>query len=172
MKILTQRLEEEAKQGRMTNNNNIVDDNDDDDDNEIEEELEGANDSLNLHDAAALERLPQLSSTPDKRRRDVESPVTYSQDFEESSDMRTSTSRGERNQSDMAGNPDLRRGKSDKTKSLSAGVDGQENKVHQRSKKVIDFPEKLAEELVVLSFSSSAGEHDFVEISWGNGRRF
>lgn len=170
--MLTQRLEEEAKQGRMTNNNNIVDDNDDDDDNEIEEELEGANDSLNLHDAAALERLPQLSSTPDKRRRDVESPVTYSQDFEESSDMRTSTSRGERNQSDMAGNPDLRRGKSDKTKSLSAGVDGQENKVHQRSKKVIDFPEKLAEELVVLSFSSSAGEHDFVENNWGNGRRF
>lgn len=170
--MLTQRLEEEAKQGRMTNNNNIVDDNDDDDDNEIEEELEGANDSLNLHDAAALERLPQLSSTPDKRRRDVESPVTYSQDFEESSDMRTSTSRGERNQSDMAGNPDLRRGKSDKTKSLSAGVDGQENKVHQRSKKVIDFPENLAEELVVLSFSSSAGEHDFVENNWGNGRRF
>lgn len=169
--MLTQRLEEEAKQGRMTDNNTIVDDNDDDD-NEIEEELEGANDSLNLHNAAALERLPQLSSTPDKRRRDVESPVTYSQDFEESSDMRTSTSRGERNQSDMAGNPDLRRGKSDKTKSLSAGVDGQENKVHQRSKKVIDFPEKLAEELVVLSFSSSAGEHDFVENNWGNGRRF
>lgn len=123
------RLEEEAKQGRMTNNNNIVDDNDDDDDNEIEEELEGANDSLNLHNAAALERLPQLSSTPDKRRRDVESPVTYSQDFEESSDMRTSTSRG---------------------------VDGQEKKVHQRSKKVIDVPENPAEEFVVLSFSSSA----------------
>lgn len=169
--MLTQRLEEEAKQGKMTDNNTIVDDNDDDD-NEIEEELEGANDSLNLHDAAALERLPQLSSTPDKRRRDVESPVTYSQDFEESSDMRTSTSRGERNQSDMAGNPDLRRGKSDKNKGLSAGVDGQEKKVHQRSKKVIDVPENPAEELVVLSFSSSAGEHDFVENNWGNGRRF
>ena len=119
---------------------------------------------MNLHDAAALERLPQLSSTPDKRRWDVESPVTYSQDFIESNDMRTSTSRDERNQSDMAANPDLRRGKSDKNKGLSLVV-GQEKKVHQKSKKVIGIPENPAEDLVVLSFSSSSGEHDFVENS-------
>lgn len=155
----------------MTNNNNVVDDNDDDD-NEIEEELEGANDSLNLHDAAALERLPQLSSTPDNRRRDVESPVAYSQDFIESTDMSTSLSRDERNQSDMARNPDLRRGKSEKNKGLSVAVDVQERKVYQRSKKVRDVPENPAEDLVVLSFSSSAGEHDFVENSRGNSGRF
>ena len=125
---------------------------------------------MNLHDAAALKKLPQLSSTPDKRRRDVEIPVTYSQDFEESTDMRTSTSRDERNQSDMAGNPDLRMGKSDKNKGSSAAVDVQEKKVHQRREKVIDIPENPAEDLVVLSFSSSAGEHDFVENSQGNGR--
>lgn len=146
----------------MTYNNNIVDDNDDDN-NEIEEELEGANDSLNLHDAAALERLPQLSSTPEKRRCDVESPVAYSQDFVESTDVSTSTSRDERNQCDMEGNSVLRRDKSDKNKGLSVAVNIQEKKVHQRSKKVIDVPDNPAEDLVVLSFSSSAGEHDFVE---------
>ena len=118
---------------------------------------------MNLHDATALERLPQLSSTPYKRTRDVESPVTYSQDFIESTDI--STSRDERNQSDMAGNPDLRRGKSDKNKGSSVAVDVQEKKVHQRSKKVIDIPENPAEDLVVLSFSLSAGEHDFEENS-------
>ena len=150
----------------MTNNNNIVDDDDDDDVNEIEEELEGANDSLNLHDAAALERLPQLSGTPDKRIRDVESPVSYSQDFVESTEyIRTSTSRDEKNPSDLAGNPDLRRGKSDKNKGSSVAVDIQEKKVHQRRKKAADVPEKPAEDLVVLSFSSSAGEHDLVENS-------
>ena len=143
----------------MTNNNNIVDDNDDEDDHEIEEELEGTNDSLNLHDVAALERLPQLSSTPDKRRRDIESLVAYSQDFVESIDMRTSISRDERNQSDMEANLDLRKSKSDKNKGLSVAVDVQEKKVHQRSKKVIDVPENPAEDLVVLSFSSSAGKH-------------
>lgn len=163
--MLTQRLEEEGKEGRMTNNNNIVDD-DDDDDNEIEEELEGANESLNLHDASALERLPQLSGTPDKRICDVESPVTYSQDFVESTDIRTSTSRDEKNPSDLAGNPDLRRGKSDKnTLGSSVAVDIQKEKVHQRRKKVTNVPEKPAEDLVVLSFSSSAGEHDLVENS-------
>ena len=171
LKLLTQRLEEEAKEGGMTNNNNVVDDNDDDD-NEIEEELAGSNDSLNLHDAAALERLPQLSSTPDNRRRDVESTLAYSQDFVESTNMSTSISRDEGNQSDMAGNPDLRRGKSDKNKGLSVAVDVQEKKVHQRSKKVRDVPENPAEDLVVLSFSSSAGEHDFVENSRGNSGRF
>lgn len=162
--MLTQRLEEEGKEGRMTNNNNIVDD-DDDDDNEIEEELEGTNESLNLHDASALERLPQLSGTPDKRICDVESPVTYSQDFVESTDIRTSTSRDEKNPSDLAGNPDLRRGKSDKNKGSSVAVDIQKEKVHQRRKKVTNVPEKPAEDLVVLSFSSSAGEHDLVENS-------
>lgn len=162
--LTPQKLEEEAKEGRMTNNNNVVDDNDDDD-NEIEEELEGANDSLNLHDAAALERLPQLSSTPDERRHNVESPVIYSQDFVEITDLRTSTSRDERNQSDMAGNPDLRRGKSDKNKGSSVAVDVQEKKVHQRSREARDVPENLPEDLVVLSFSSSSGEHEFVENS-------
>ena len=126
--------------------------------------MEGANDSLNLHDAAALERLPQLSSSPDKRRCDVESPVTYSQDFIESNDMRASTSRDDRNQSDMAANPDVRRGRSNKNKGLSPAV-GQEKKVHQRSKKITDAPENPAEDLVVLSFSSSSGEYDFVENS-------
>ena len=163
--MLTQRLEEEGKEGRMTNNNNNIVDDDDDDVNEIEEELEGANDSLNLHDAAALERLPQLSGTPNKRIRDVESPVSYSQDFVESTDIRTSTSRDEKNPSDLAGNPDLRRGKSDKNKGSSVAVDIQEKKAHQRRKKAVDVPEKPAEDLVVLSFSSSAGEHDLVENS-------
>ena len=77
--------------------------------------------------------------------------------------MRTSASRDERNQFDLAGNPDLKRGKSDKNKGLSVAVDVQEKKFHQRSKKVIDVPENPAEDLVVLSFSSLAGEHDFVK---------
>ncbi|XP_078346621.1 katanin-interacting protein-like isoform X3 [Oculina patagonica] len=152
------KIEEETREERRTTvNNNIVDDNDDDD--EIEEELEGANDSLNLHDAVALERLPQLTSTPDGRRPvpKVESPVTYSQDIVETTDLRTSVSRTNKSQSDLAaGNADQRRVKSDINSGSTVTADVDEKKAHQRSKKNRDVLENPAEDLVVLSFSTSA----------------
>lgn len=163
--FIHQRIEEETTEGRTSDNNNIADGNDDDDDDEIEEELEGANESLNLHDVSALKRLPQLTSTPDGKRREVESPVSNSQNIVETTDPRTNTSvsRNEKNQSDSAANPDQKRVKSEKNKGSSVNADGHEKKVHQRSKQHRDVPENPAEDLVVLSFSSSAGEHDFVD---------
>lgn len=119
---------------------------------------------MNLHDAAALDRLLQLTSTPDERRRKIESPVTYSQDIVETTDLRTSISRNDKSQSDLAaGNANQRRVKSEMNSGSSMTTDVDEKKVHQRSKKNRDVLENAAEDLVVLSFSSSAGGHDFVE---------
>lgn len=71
------RLEDEknGKKGPDYNSSAI-----EDDDVEIDEELEGANDSLNMLDTAALEGLPQFTSSLSKdRRQEVESPVIHSQ---------------------------------------------------------------------------------------------
>ena len=123
--------------------------------------MEGANDSLNLHDAAVLERLAQLTSTPDKRPHEVESSINSSYDIAETADLRTSTSKNEKEQSDLSVDIDLNRVKSEKNKGSSVTPDGHEKKTHQRKKKHKNVPENPAEDLVVLSFSSSTGECDF-----------
>ena len=108
---------------------------------------------MNLHDAAALERLPQL--TPNKKSREVESPV--SQDAQ-ATDLRTSTSRNKDSQSHFAVNPDQwRKNKSELSKSVSVTPDFKEQEVLPRSRKHRNVPESREEDLVVLSFSSSAG---------------
>ena len=136
---------------------------DDINDDEIEEELEGANDSLNLHDAAALERLPQLTSTPDERRQEVESPVTYSQDMHvlETTDVRASTSRTKESQSGLAANPDqLKKNKHAEMSNVSSLTPNiKEKESNKKNKKYRSEPENPAEDLVVLSFSSSAGQY-------------
>ena len=134
-----QRIEEETKE-KNANNNNIIDDDNED---EIEEELEGANSSLNLHDAAVLERLPQLTSTPDKRQHEVESSINTSNSILESVGFGKTSSVD----TDHI-----------KTKDLSVTSDGNEKKTHQRSKKHKHESVNPVEDLVVLSFSSSTGE--------------
>ena len=119
---------------------------------------------MNLHDAAALERLPQLTSTPDERTCvEVETSVIYSQDLVETTDLRKSVSRNEKSRSDLAARNSNQRGvKSEVNNGSSVTADFHEKKVHQRSKKNRDVPQNPAEDLVVLSFSSSGGEYDFV----------
>ena len=123
--------------------------------------MEGANDSLNLHDAATLQRLPQLTSTPDERKHEVESPVIHSQDIKESTVLRTSVSRNERSQSDLAAvYANQTRVQSEMNSGFSVLTDENQEKVHQSlsKKNRCVLPEKPAEDLVVLSFSSSSGE--------------
>lgn len=138
-----QRIEEETKE-ENTNNNNIDNDNED----EIEEELEEANSSLNLHDAAVLERLPQLTSTPDKRQHEVESSTNTGCSVSESVGFgKTSL-------------VDSGHGKNNsvKNRDFSVTSDGHEKRPHQRSKKLRNESENPVEDLV-LSFSSSTGEY-------------
>ncbi|XP_022794557.1 protein KIAA0556-like [Stylophora pistillata] len=133
------RIEEETKE-ENTNNNNIDNDNED----EIEEELEEANSSLNLHDAAVLERLPQLTSTPDKRQVEVESSTNTGCSVSESVGFgKTSL-------------VDSGHGKNNsvKNRDFSVTSDGHEKRPHQRSKKLRNESENPVEDLV-LSFSSS-----------------
>lgn len=138
------RIEEETKEENADNNNIIDDDNED----EIEEELEGANSSLNLHDAAVLERLPQLTSTPDKRQHEVESSINTSNSILESVGFGKTSSV----------DTDHVKTKSVKSKDLSVTSDGNEKKTHQRSKKHKHESVNPVEDLVVLSFSSSTGK--------------
>ncbi|RMX37150.1 hypothetical protein pdam_00023677, partial [Pocillopora damicornis] len=135
------RIEEETKE-KNANNNNIIDDDNED---EIEEELEGANSSLNLHDAAVLERLPQLTSTPDKRQHEVESSINTSNSISEGVGFGKTSSV----------DTDHEKTKSVKSKDLSVTSDGNEKKTHQRSKKHKHESVNPVEDLVVLSFSSS-----------------
>ena len=144
MSSALQRIEEETKEENANNNNIIDDDNED----EIEEELEGANSSLNLHDAAVLERLPQLTSTPDKRQHEVESSLNTSNSISESVGFGKTSSV----------DTDHEKTKSVKSKDLSVTSDGNEKKIHQRSKKHKNESVNPVEDLVVLSFSSSSGE--------------
>ncbi|CAH3164465.1 unnamed protein product, partial [Pocillopora meandrina] len=140
------RIEEETKE-KNANNNNIIDDDNED---EIEEELEGANSSLNLHDAAALERLPQLTSTPDKRQHEVESSIYTSNNISESLGFGKTSSV----------DTDHEKTKSVKSKDLSVTSDGNQKKTHQRSKKHKNESVNPVEDLVVLSFSSLTGEYE------------
>lgn len=107
---------------------------------EIDEELEGANDSLNMLDTAALEGLPQLTSSLSKdRRQEVESCVIHSQDIQ--TDLREKDgSKASKNL--VLTNPDLKE-KKNTYKNVCAKCDNDS-----------EIP---TEDLVVLSFSSSAG---------------
>ena len=107
---------------------------------EIDEELEGANDSLNMLDTAALEGLPQLTSSLSKdRRQEVESPVIHSQG------IRT----------------DLREKDSSKAGKILAVTNPDVNEkknIHENVCTNCDNDSEIqSEDLVVLSFSSSAG---------------
>ena len=151
-----QRLDQDNKEQRKTNNN---DSSDDDDDCEIEEELEGANDSLNLHNAAALERLPQLTSTPGARSQKVDSPVVNSSHLEDTNLNPSSSSRSNHRPSDVVVNHvQGKHRQSEKTKSVSVAPEVREGERKHRSQKYSNVPETHAEDLVVLSFSSSTGQ--------------
>ncbi|KAM7448574.1 hypothetical protein ABFA07_003481 [Porites harrisoni] len=147
------RLDQDNKEQRKTNNNESSDD---DDDCEIEEELEGANDSLNLHNAAALERLPQLTSTPGARSQRVDSPVVNSSHLEDTNLNPPSSSRSNHRPSDVVVNHvERKHSQSEKTKSVSVAPEVREGERKHRSQKYSNVPETHAEDLVVLSFSSS-----------------
>ena len=149
-------MDEENKEQRRTNNNESLDD---DDDCEIEEELEGANSSLNLHDAAALERLPQLTSTPGVRSQKVDSPVVNSSHLEDTNLSPLSSSRSNHRPSDVVVNHvERKHSQSEKTKSMSVAPEVREGERKHRSQKYSNVPETHAEDLVVLSFSSSTGQ--------------
>lgn len=149
-------MDEESKEQRRTNNNESFDN---DDDCEIEEELEGANNSLNLHDAAALERLPQLTSTPGARIQKVDSPVVNSSHLEDTNLSPSSSSRSNHRPSDVVVNHvQHKHSQSEKTKSVSMAPEVREEERKHRSQKHSNVPENHAEDLVVLSFSSSTGQ--------------
>ena len=151
-----QRLDQDNKEQRKTNNNESSDD---DDDCEIEEELEGANDSLNLHNAAALKRLPQLTSTPGARNQKVDSPVVNSSHLEDTNLNPSSSSRSNHRPSDVVVNHvQGKHRQSEKTKSVSVAPEVREGERKHRSQKYSSVPETHAEDLVVLSFSSSTGQ--------------
>lgn len=118
--------------------------------------MEGANDSLNLHDASALEKLPQLTSTPGDRSVQVHSPIVHSQDFPVAaapSDPRND------NSTNKAVSGQSKKKDSEASSELTVTPDVKEKKGNQRSKTHRNVPEHSAEDLVVLSFSSSAGMH-------------
>ena len=151
-----QRLDQDNKEQRKNNNN---DSSDDDDDCEIEEELEGANDSLNLHNAAALVRLPHLTSTPGARSQKVDSPVVNSSHLEDTNLSPSSSSRSNHRPSDVVVNHvQGKHRQSEKTKSVSVAPEVREDERKHRSQKYSSVPETHAEDLVVLSFSSSTGQ--------------
>ena len=109
----------------------------------------------------ALERLPQLTSTPDERRREVESPVVQSQNIHEveTSDLKTRKSRDQESQLGVETNPEQwkkKQAEGSKGSSVTDDVKGKED--NHRSKKYKNVPENSAEDLVVLSFSSSGGK--------------
>ena len=107
---------------------------------EIDEELEGANDSLNMLDTAALEGLPQLTSSLSKdRRQEVESPVIHSQGIQ--TDLREKDSSMASKNLALT-NPDVKE-KKNIPKNVCTNCDNDS-----------EIP---SEDLVVLSFSSSAG---------------
>ena len=147
-----QRLDEENKEQRRTNNSESFDD---DDDCEIEEELEGANNSLNLNDAAALERLPQLTSTPGARIQKVDSLVVNSSHLE---DTNLSPSSSSRPSDAVVNHVQHKHSQSEKTKSVSMAPEVRQEERKHRSHKHSNVPENHAEDLVVLSFSSSTGQ--------------
>ena len=150
-------MDQDNKEQRKTNNN---DSSDDDDDCEIEEELEGGNDSLNLHNAAVLERLPQLTSTPGARSQKVDSPLLLNSSGVEDTNLRPpSSSRSNHRPSDVVVNHlERKHSQSEKTKSISVAPEVREGERKHRSQKYSNAPETHAEDLVVLSFSSSAGQ--------------
>ena len=116
---------------------------------------------MNLHDVVALARLPQLTSTPGERRREVESPIVQSQDIceVETSDLKTRNSRDKDSQLGLATNTDLwKKKQSEASKGSSVTPDGKGKEDNHRSKKYTNVPESPAEDLVVLSFSSSGGK--------------
>ena len=116
---------------------------------------------MNLHDVVALERLPQLTSTPGERGREVESPVVQSQDIHEveTSDLKTRNSRDKDSQLGLAINTDQWKKKQAETrKGSSVTPDGKGKEDNHMSKKYRNVPENPAEDLVVLSFSSSGGK--------------
>ena len=107
---------------------------------EIDEELEGANDSLNMLDTAALEGLPQLTSSLSKdRRQEVESPVIHGQGIR--TDLREKDS-SKAGKNLALTNPDVKE-KKNIPKNVCTNCDNDS-----------EIP---SEDLVVLSFASSAG---------------
>lgn len=130
------RLEDEknGKKGPDYNSSAI-----EDDDVEIDEELEGANDSLNMLDTAALEGLPQFTSSLSKdRRQEVESPVIHSQGIR--TDLREKD-RSKAGKNLAVTNPDVKEKKN----------------IHKNVCTNCDNDSEIqSEDLVVLSFSSSA----------------
>lgn len=116
---------------------------------------------MNLHDVVALERLPQLTSTPGERRREVESPVVQSQSIceVETSDLKRRGSRDKDSQLGLATKTDQwKKKQAEASKGSSVTPDGKRKEDNHRSKKYRNVPENPAEDLVVLSFSSSGGK--------------
>ena len=114
---------------------------------------------MNLHDAAALERLPQLTSTPGARSQKVDIPVVNSSHLEDTNLSPSSSSRSNHRPSDVVVNHvQGKHSQSEKTKSVSVAPKVREGERKHRSQKYINVPETRAEDLVVLSFSSSTGQ--------------
>lgn len=114
---------------------------------------------MNLHDAAALERLPQLTSTPGARSQKVDIPVVNSSHLEDTNLSPSSSSRSNHRPSDVVVNHvQGKHSQSEKTKSVSVAPEVREGERKHRSQKYSNVPETHAEDLVVLSFSSSTGQ--------------
>lgn len=114
---------------------------------------------MNLHDAAALERLPQLTSTPGASSQKVDIPVVNSSHLEDTNLSPSSSSRSNHRPSDVVVNHvQGKHSQSEKTKSVSVAPEVREGERKHRSQKYSNVPETHAEDLVVLSFSSSTGQ--------------
>ena len=102
-----------------------------------------------------------MTSTPGERRREVQSPVVQSQDIREveTSDLKTRNSRDKDSQLGLATNTDQwKKKQAEASKGSSVTPDGKGKEDNHRSKKYRNVPESPAEDLVVLSFSSSGGK--------------